>query len=61
VLALGAAGVALLSLGGMATGALAVALIGLLLGAELDLLAYLSSRRFGQKAFGAIYGWLYSI
>ena len=61
VLALGAVGVALLGLGGMATGALAVALIGLLLGAELDLLAYLASRRFGQKAFGAIYGWLYSI
>lgn len=61
VLMLGAAGVALLSLGGLAAGALAVALIGLLLGAELDLLAYLASRRFGQRAFGAIYGWLYSM
>jgi len=61
VLVMGASGVAMLTLGTIATAALAVMLIGLLLGAELDLLAYLASRRFGQKAFGAIYGWLYSM
>ena len=33
----------------------------MLLGAELDLLAYLTSRLFGQLAFGAIYGWMYSL
>lgn len=61
VLALGAMGIALLGIGGLGTGIVAVALIGLLLGAELDLLAYMASRLFGQKAFGAIYGWLYSM
>ncbi len=61
VLMLGAAGIALLGVGGVGTGIVAVALIGLLLGAELDLLAYMASRLFGQKAFGAIYGWFYSM
>ena len=35
--------------------------IGLLLGAELDMLAFLTARLFGQRAFGAIYGWFYSV
>ena len=61
VLGMGATGIALLGLGGLGYGILAVILIGLLLGAELDLLAYMASRLFGQKAFGAIYGWLYSM
>ena len=61
VLGMGAIGIALLGLGGLGYGILAVILIGLLLGAELDLLAYMASRLFGQKAFGAIYGWLYSM
>ena len=61
VLIIGAVGVALLGIGGLSTGIFAVALLGLLLGAELDLLAYMASRLFGQKAFGAIYGWLYSM
>ncbi len=34
-------------------------LIGLAAGAELDLLAFLSSRYFGLKHYGAIYGGLY--
>ena len=34
-------------------------IIGLAAGAELDLLAYLSSRYFGLKHYGAIYGGLY--
>lgn len=61
VLAMGATGIGLLGVGGLDTGIVAVAMIGLLLGAELDLLAYMASRIFGQKAFGAIYGWLYSM
>jgi MFS family permease len=61
VLALGMAGIAILGLGDLSYGIVAVALIGLLLGAELDLLAYMTSRLFGQKTFGAIYGWFYSM
>lgn len=61
VLALGMAGIAILGLGDLNTGIVAVALIGLLLGAELDLLAYMTSRLFGQRAFGTIYGWFYSM
>ena len=32
--------------------------VGLGLGAELDIIAYLTSRYFGLRAFGAIYSWL---
>jgi predicted MFS family arabinose efflux permease len=35
----------------------AVLLIGLAAGAEVDLLAYLVSRRFGLRHYGQIYGW----
>ena len=61
VLLMGAAGLALLAVGGLSFVLVAVILIGLLLGAELDLLAYMASRLFGKKAFGAIYGWLYAM
>ena len=61
VLGLGMAGIILLGAGGLSFALGAVVLIGLLLGAELDLLAYLTSRLFGQRAFGAIYGWIYSV
>ena len=61
VLVLGMTGIALLNFGGLPFAIFAVVLIGLLLGAELDLLAYLTSRLFGQRAFGAIYGWVYSV
>jgi MFS family permease len=60
-LLLGAAGLAIFYIGSLSLGLLAVVLIGLLLGAEVDLLAYLASRQFGQKAFGAIYGWFYAL
>jgi cyanate permease len=36
----------------------AVVMIGLAAGAEVDLIAFLISRYFGLKAYGAIYGWL---
>ncbi|MCC7411474.1 MAG: MFS transporter [Gammaproteobacteria bacterium] len=52
-----AAGLALLGAG--AAGALAffaAVLIGLSIGAEIDLLAFLTSRYFGLRAFGEIYG-----
>lgn len=61
VLALGMLGLLLLRLGGLDYAVAGVMLIGLLLGAELDMLAFLTTRLFGQRAFGAIYGWFYSI
>jgi len=56
------AGMLLLSQGG--TGPLAVLsalLLGLGVGAEVDLIAYMVSRYFGLKAFGEIYGYLFGI
>lgn len=61
VLALGMLGLLLLRVGGLDYAVAGVMLIGLLLGAELDMLAFLTTRLFGQRAFGAIYGWFYSI
>ena len=40
---------------------LSAGLLGLLLGAEFDVAAYLTKRFFGLKAFGKIYGLLYAI
>ena len=39
--------------------ALGVALMGLGQGTEIDLIAFLVSRYFGQKGFGQLYGWLF--
>jgi MFS family permease len=36
-------------------------LVGLGLGAEVDLIAYLQSRYFGLRAFGQIYGYLFAV
>lgn len=60
-LLLAAAGALLLFTHGMAFAPVAVVLIGLAAGAEVDLIAYLCSRQFGLKAYGAIYGWQYSV
>lgn len=40
---------------------LSAGLLGLLLGAEFDVAAYLTKRFFGVKAFGKIYGLLYAL
>jgi len=61
VIGLGILGILVLKFGGLAFAIVGVVLIGLLLGAELDMLAFLTARLFGQRAFGAIYGWFYSI
>jgi MFS family permease len=56
------AGMLVLSQGG--TGPLALLsalLLGVGVGAEVDLIAYLVSRYFGLKAFGEIYGYLFGI
>ncbi len=39
--------------------ALGVALMGLGQGTEIDLIAFLVSRYFGQRSFGQLYGWLF--
>ncbi|WP_028311505.1 MFS transporter [Derxia gummosa] len=40
---------------------LCVVFIGLGLGAEVDLIAFLLSRYLGMRAFGEIYGWLFAV
>ncbi len=41
--------------------ALGAVLVGLGLGAEVDLIGYLQSRYFGLRAFGQVYGYLFAI
>jgi MFS family permease len=54
-------GILLLFVFGLEFAPLAVALVGLAAGAEVDLIAYLCSRQFGTRAYGTIYGWQYSV
>src|SRR3546814_1152671 len=61
ILSLAMRGIVLLWASGLHSAPLAVILLGLAAGAEIDLLAYLTARFFGQRAYGAIYGWQYSI
>ena len=60
-LLLAASGALLLYTYGLAYAPLGVMLIGLAAGAEVDLIAYLCSRHFGVRSYGAIYGWQYSV
>jgi predicted MFS family arabinose efflux permease len=53
------AGLPLLSTGSGAAPAIGAALLGLALGAEIDLIAFLATRYLGQRAFGEIYGYLF--
>lgn len=59
LIGLTAGGCVLLALEGTATwvAVIAVMSMGLAAAAEVDLVAYLSSRYFGLKAYGKIYGW----
>lgn len=61
VLALAALGIALLGINGLDYGTVAVVLLGIAAGAEIDLLAYLTALHFGQREYGAIYGWQYGV
>ncbi len=61
VLLLATLGIGLLLVDGLGMGAIAAILIGLAAGAEIDLLAYLTALHFGQREYGAIYGWQYSV
>jgi len=59
LLVITAVGCALLTLAGTPTwvAVISVMSMGLAAAAEVDLVAYLSSRYFGMKAYGKIYGW----
>jgi len=61
ILSLAAAGALLLYGFGLQFAAVAVLLLGFAAGAEVDLVAFLCARLFGQRAYGAIYGWQYSV
>jgi hypothetical protein len=53
------AGLPLLASGSGLSPAIGAALLGLALGAEIDLIAFLTTRYLGQRAFGEIYGYLF--
>jgi MFS family permease len=53
------AGFLLLASGSGALPVFGVALMGLGIGTEIDLIAFLVSRYFGQRSFGQLYGWLF--
>jgi MFS family permease len=55
------AGFALLATAAGALPALGVILIGLGLSTEIDLIAFLTSRYFGQRAFGQLYGFCFML
>jgi MFS family permease len=56
------AGILLLFFGpGPSVAAIATVLVGVGLGAEVDLIAFLLSRYFGMRAFGEIYGYLFAL
>ena len=55
-----AAGCLLLQLGGLSQARVAAFLVGFALGAEVDLLAYLTSRYFGLRHYGMIYAVIYA-
>ena len=52
-------GLPLLASGSGLSPAIGAALLGLALGAEIDLIAFLATRYLGQRAFGEIYGYLF--
>jgi predicted MFS family arabinose efflux permease len=60
-LCIGALGVMLLALFGVRFSVVAVLLIGFVVGAEIDLMAYFVSRYFGLRAHAAIFGWNYGM
>ncbi|WP_426414156.1 MFS transporter [Bradyrhizobium ganzhouense] len=61
VFLLTASGCVLLNLGGASTAPFAAFLLGFALGAEIDLIAYLTARYFGMKNYGFLYGSIYSM
>lgn len=60
LITLSAAGVAVLALGDIGLAPVAAIALGFALGAEVDLIGYLTARYFGMAAYGRIYGVLYA-
>jgi MFS family permease len=57
-----AIGIALLGLGhAIWSVCTAAVLVGLGIGAEVDIVAYLTSRYFGLRFYGAIFGWIWAV
>jgi MFS family permease len=56
-----AGGCWLLAWGGVAWAAPAAILVGLAMGAEVDLISYFVARYFGLAHYGRIYGWFYAV
>ena len=57
-----AIGIGLLGLGHAIWSALIAALlVGLGIGAEVDIVAYLTSRYFGLRSYGTIFGWIWAV
>jgi len=60
MMALSAASIGLMAVFGAPAAVLGAVAVGLSIGAELDLIGYLTARYFGLKAYGRIYGILYA-
>ena len=60
MMAISAACIAAMGVIGAPAGWLGAVAIGLSIGAELDLIGYLTARYFGMRAYGRIYGLLYA-
>lgn len=57
-----AIGIAFLGLGhAVWTACVAAVLVGLGIGAEVDIISYLTSRYFGLRSYGAIFGWIWAV
>jgi MFS family permease len=57
-----AIGIALLGLGhAIWSVCIAAVLVGLGIGAEVDIIAYLTSRYFGLRSYGVIFGWIWAV
>jgi MFS family permease len=54
-------GVAAIYVSGPALTFLGAILVGLAYGTELDIAGYMTARYFGNRAYGAIYGWQYGM
>jgi MFS family permease len=61
VFVIAAAGCLLLAYGDITLAIVAAALIGVAIGGEIDLIAYLVSRYFPPQRFASVYGWQYGI
>jgi MFS family permease len=57
-----AIGIAFLGLGhAIWSVCIAAVLVGLGIGSEVDIIAYLTSRYFGLRSYGAIFGWIWAV